>query len=113
MHDIKFANEILLVIKEKLDNDMLSKNIIVNVRLSPFSHVAPERLKEAFGQIIEGESFKKVRLDIKPIEFELHCKSCGAVSKCSKVVFNCPSCKSSDFNIEKDKEFFVDSIDIG
>ena len=113
MHETRFINEIFTVLKEKLGKETVTQRVIVNARLSPFSHVAAEGLQGSFRELIKGESFKDVRLRILPLEIQLECKSCKRSSRISKKVFGCPFCNSANVNIQMDKEFFVESIEIG
>jgi hydrogenase nickel incorporation protein HypA/HybF len=112
MHETKFINEIFAVLKQKLGEDVASGQVVVNVRLSPFSHVAAESLQESFKELSKGENFKNVRLNVLPLEILLDCKNCKRSARITKKVFGCPFCESADINIQMDKEFFVESIEI-
>jgi len=112
MHETRFVNEIFAVLKQKLTKDTPSGRISVNVRLSPFSHVAAETLRESFNALIKGEDFKDVSLNVLPLELPLKCNNCKRITNITKKVFECPFCGSADIDIQMDKEFFVESIDI-
>ncbi|MDD5044178.1 MAG: hydrogenase maturation nickel metallochaperone HypA [Candidatus Omnitrophica bacterium] len=113
MHETKFANEIIFILKHKLEPDALSKPLVVNVRLSPLSHVTPQSLKEAFKVAAESEHFpNELKLSIKTMEFDVYCKECKKISKASAPIFNCPRCKSTDLDIQKEREFIIDSVEI-
>jgi len=113
MHETRFINEIFAVLKQELGEDTVSRQVVVNVQLSPFSHVAAESLQESFKELIKGENFKNVRFKILPLEILLECKNCKRSARITKKVFGCPFCNSADVNIQMDKEFFVESIEIG
>jgi len=112
MHETRFVNEIFAVLKQKLDKDTVSGRISVNVRLSPFSHVAAETLRESFNVLRQGEKFNVVSLNILPLELPLECKNCKHITRITKKIFECPFCGSADIDIKMDKEFFVESIEI-
>jgi len=112
MHETRFVNEIFAVLKQELTKDTASGRISVNVRLSPFSHVAAETLRESFNVLIQGEKFNAVSLNILPLELPLVCKNCKRSTHITEKVFECPFCGSADIDIKMDKEFFVESIDI-
>ncbi|MFA5143304.1 MAG: hydrogenase maturation nickel metallochaperone HypA [Candidatus Omnitrophota bacterium] len=112
MHDLRYANEILAALKNKNVSKGRAKDVTVNVRLSPFSHVRPEGLNETFRLLAGSEGYGNVKLDVKALEFEMHCRSCGRESRHAKAVFKCPYCDSADFDIQKNEEFYIDSIDI-
>ena len=113
MHETRFINEIFAVLEQKLGADMAPKRVTVKVRLSPFSHVAAENLQGSFKELIKGKSFKNARLKVLPLEILLECKNCKQSAHVTKKVFGCPFCNSADVNIQMDKEFFVESIEIG
>lgn len=112
MHDLKFANEVLFVLRKNVGDLGKGKRVTVHARLSPFSHVTPEGLRQTFGQLAGGTEFTAARLDIQPLPFELLCRRCGRLSKAEAVLFACPHCTSADFDINKEKEFFVESVEI-
>ena len=112
MHDLKYANEILNALKKNAAEKDKSRGIVVNIKLSPFSHVTAEGLDATFQLLMEGEEYGKVRLNIQTSEFSIHCKNCKHDSKHREPVFECPNCKSYDFDIGKGVEFCIDSIEI-
>lgn len=117
MHDLKFANEAVFILKReiaKLGKAAESKAITVNVALSPLSHVKPEGFRETFKQVLEHEAkgLKNVKLNVRPMQFDLYCRACKKLSKVSEPTLECPECKSRDLEVEMGKEFFVDSIEV-
>lgn len=112
MHEIRFINEIFAVLKDKLDKSIASHKPVVIIRLSPFSHVTAENLKQSFKGLSRGGEFEDVRLKILPLEILLECNNCKRNAMITKKEFGCPFCKSMDVNVKMDKEFFVESIEI-
>ena len=53
-----------------------------------------------------------MRLKILPLEILLECKNCKRSTRITKRLFGCPFCNSADVNIQMDKEFFVESVEI-
>lgn len=111
MHDLKYANQIMGALTKHIAGRVRYGAIIVNVRLSPFSHVRPEGLAETFQLLAENEGYANVRLNIKTLDFTMRCKGCGRDSRHAEPVFDCPHCKGQDFDIEKGDEFYVDNIE--
>jgi len=112
MHETRFVNEIHAVLKDKVGNGTKTGRILVNVRLSPFSHVAAETLKESFNVLVRNEHFKTAALKVHPLEIPFECGNCKRKATITKKMFECPFCGSADVNIEMDKEFFVESLEI-
>ena len=112
MHDLKYADEILRALENGAAGKDRAKAIVVNVKLSPFSHVKAEGLNATFELLVEDEGYRDLRLNIQTSQFTIQCKNCKRSSKHTEPVFECPHCKSYDFDIEKGKEFYIDSIEI-
>ena len=112
MHETKFVNEILIILKNNLDKSVPLRNAVVNIRLSPFSHVTSGVLQETFREFSKETDFKEVRLNIIPLEVTRYCKNCKSTSKVSQTALNCTHCGSLDLDIQIDREFFVESIEL-
>ena len=112
MHDLKYANEILEALKKSSACKDKSDAIVINVKLSPFSHVTAEGLNATFELLVEDEGYSHIQLNTQTSEFTIHCKNCKRSSKHREPVFNCPDCNNYDFDIEKGDDFCIDSIEI-
>ena len=112
MHETRFAQEIIIFIKDTLAKHGPVKSALVNVSLSPFSHVTPEGLQGAFELFAEIEEFKNISLKIKPLVLKANCKDCGNTFESPKITFHCKRCLSTNIDIKRDDEFLIDSIEI-
>ena len=112
MHDKVFAKEIKTIVNKKLDSlDKDTHISAINVRLSPFSHVRPETLKEAFVLEVTGSGLENIPLNIQIAEIGVECGSCGKKFLVAGPVLSCPECKGTDLRIKQGPEFFVESIE--
>jgi Zn finger protein HypA/HybF involved in hydrogenase expression len=84
---------------------------VVNVRLSPFSHVSAEGLLKTFREMVGAESYGSVSLNVLPLGIPLECKSCGRNTYVDKKIFGCPFCGSANISLQMDVEFFVESVE--
>ncbi|MFA4981432.1 MAG: hydrogenase maturation nickel metallochaperone HypA [Candidatus Omnitrophota bacterium] len=112
MHETRFVNEIFAVLKQRLGKDAASGRILVNVRLSPFSHVSATTLKESFNALAGNEDYKTASINVLPLEIPFECGNCKRKAVITKKMFECPFCGSADVDIKMDKEFFVESLEI-
>ncbi|MDD5165842.1 MAG: hydrogenase maturation nickel metallochaperone HypA [Candidatus Omnitrophica bacterium] len=115
MHDLTYARQIISVLKKALVKETIAKPVIsatVYVSLSPVSHVSPQRLREVFELLIEGEKLPAVKLAIDVKEIEVFCKRCKKDAKVKEPVVICPSCKSEDIQVNLKEEFVIDSIEV-
>ncbi|MCM8783914.1 MAG: hydrogenase maturation nickel metallochaperone HypA [Candidatus Omnitrophica bacterium] len=112
MHETVFANEILAFLKRVLTQESVRKKIVVNVKLSPFSHVSPENLAEAFNNLISDTEFKGTKIVIMPLEILAKCKKCKNISSITRKGLNCQKCGSDNLELNVDKEFYIESIEL-
>jgi len=112
MHDIMYANKIIVLLKEKFPGKVTPGNVKVAVCLSPLSHVTAESLRAAFQTLADKDGFKDVALDVEKGEVSIKCRKCSAITKISGPVFTCPACKGADFEILNHQEFLIKSIEI-
>ncbi len=112
MHDTVFVNQIFSLLKSKFGKDTLGKAVSVNVKLSPLSHVTKESLLNTYQELAKGTGFERIKLKIEPLDLKLCCHNCKNDSTVSKVVFKCPHCGSQEIELDFDKEFVIESVDI-
>jgi len=112
MHDVMFAGRIITLLKKEISKGIVPKQIKVNIKLGPFTHVSPESLRSAFEILNEKEQIKNVSLNISTERAVIKCNKCGSSTKISKPVAACPQCDCGDFLIENADEFVVQSIEI-
>lgn len=112
MHETRFINEIFAVLKREMSGDRAFGKVIVNVRLSPYSHVSAESLKGSFKELSKGEGLSNVRIKVLSLEISLECKTCKRSARITEKVFSCPFCGSANVNIRMEKEFFVESLEV-
>jgi len=110
MHDLTYANQILSKLKNEIKEKDKKANIAVDVYLSPFSHVTPERLKDVFNLLSEKEGFANITLNANIAKFPVHCKKCGKKWESAAPTFECPECASADLEIGKWEEFHIGSV---
>jgi len=113
MHDLTYATRIIDRLKKEVTKDTATVNVTVEVSLSPFGHVTPERLKEVFGLLAEKEGFANVALEVAALGFRIHCNSCGKIWESAEPTFQCPKCGSADFEVRRMEEFSIDAIRVG
>jgi len=115
MHDLRFARQIVSVIEETLRKEHSDKPVSLvtaHVSLSPFSQVSPQRLKDVFELLLEGENLPLIELDIKTMEIEIFCKRCHRYSKVKEPTAVCPYCKIEDIQVFIKEEFVIDLVEI-
>ncbi|MCM8763618.1 MAG: hydrogenase maturation nickel metallochaperone HypA [Candidatus Omnitrophica bacterium] len=112
MHETIFANEILTFLKRVLTQESVRKKIVVNVKLSPFSHVSSKNLAEVFNNLINDTEFKGAKIVIMPLEILVKCKKCKNIFYITRQVLDCQKCGSDNLELNVDKEFYIESIEL-
>ncbi len=111
MHETLFVNEIFSVLK-RLNKNTINNVVCVNVKLSPLSHVSKENLLNTYQELARGSGFEHIKLKIEPLSLSLRCHSCKNISTILSPTFECPHCNSQDIELNFDKEFVIESIEI-
>ncbi|MCX6340220.1 MAG: hydrogenase maturation nickel metallochaperone HypA [Candidatus Aureabacteria bacterium] len=112
MHELRYASSIIAVLEREVAAAERLTPIVVNIRLSLFSHVTPERLNATLQVMLEDKDFADVRLHIIPSPFTVRCKRCGHHYEETAYTAECRSCKNTDLDIDKGLEFCIDSFEI-
>ena len=112
MHETTFVNEIFSLLKDRFSKDTINSVVSINVKLSPFSHVTQEGLLGIYQELAKSNGFEHIRLNIEPLSLLLRCRSCKNTSTVSKPTFECPHCSSQDIEVDMDKEFIIESVEI-
>jgi hydrogenase nickel incorporation protein HypA/HybF len=112
MHETAFINEIFSVVRNRFSKDTINSVVSVNVKLSPLSHVAKEGLLNTYRELAKGSDFEHIKLNVGSLGLLLRCRSCKNISTVSSPTFKCPRCNSQDIELNFDKEFIIESIEI-
>lgn len=109
--DLKFAAEIIVSLKIRFGQQVLDKGMAVHVRLSPLCRVTPDELRRAVRKVAELAEIGRVRLEIAPLEFEVHCEDCGGNSMRASPAIFCPLCHGTNVVNRENGQFRIDSIE--
>ena len=112
MHETAFINEIFSVVRNRFSKDTINSVVSVRIKLSPLSHVTKENLLDTYQVLAKGSSFEHIKLNIEPLSLLLHCRNCKSNSTVIDPTLNCPFCNSQDIELNFDKEFIIESIEI-
>jgi len=112
MHETVFVNEIFSVVEDRFGKDTINNVVCINVKLSPLSHVSKQGLLGTYQELARGGCFERIKLNIEPLALLLHCRNCKNNSTVTVPIFNCPSCNSQDIELNFDKEFIIESIEL-
>ena len=112
MHETVFVNEVFSVLKNRFSKNTINSVVSVNVKLSPFSHLTKEGLLDTYQELAKGSDFEHIKLNIEPLSLLLRCHSCQNSSSITIPTFKCPRCNSQDIELNFDKEFIIESIEI-
>ena len=112
MHETVFVNEIFSVLRNRFNKDTINSAVTVNVKLSPFSHVTKEGLLNTYQELAIGSGFEHIKLNVGPLSLLLRCHNCQNNSTVTSPTFKCPRCNSQDIELNFDKEFIIESIEI-
>lgn len=112
MHETVFSRQVISLIRVQLKKNPGQRVVSAVVALSPFSHVKPQALQQAFCELARGSAAESVELKIEPLEAKLECRQCKYSFAAKGPVFCCPRCASANLQLETGKEFMVQSLEV-
>ena len=112
MHEYSIAQNMIRIVRDKVDNGVLSRVTKVKVKVGELSGVVPDALEFSFKIIAEDSKMKKAQLKIDFIPVKAKCKNCKKEFRLDSPSFVCPDCLSSNLDILSGDELFLESIEI-
>lgn len=110
MHELGVVLEIFDLIEEIMQERNLKEVCSVTVEIGELSGVLPDYLKECWNAARIGGTFDKTELKLIYIPSVARC-ACGEEYEMTKNSRICPSCRRTDYEIIKGREFNVLSIE--
>lgn len=112
MHEIVIAKELLRVLKGKLKEISQEQNIKLNLKLSPFSHIKEESLKEHLLFFLKDKGYNKINLNIDLAAILIECRNCRNIFETKEAILHCPKCNSTNMITRFQSECWIESIEI-
>jgi hydrogenase nickel incorporation protein HypA/HybF len=119
MHELSLAVAIVELVERHAQNRVVEA---VNVRVGAMRQVVPRSLSFQFEFAARGSVCEGATLIQEPIAALLRCEGCGsewdpeppraATSEELVVLFRCPRCGSSRFQVARGEELEVESIEV-
>ncbi len=110
MHELGIALEIIKSVEaERLERDMKQISEI-GVSVGALSSIDPESLRFCFDASKKDTALMDTQLEIEYVAVEGKCNSCARNFKVEDFIFICPSCGSTDIEVEKGEEMNINYI---
>jgi len=112
MHEMSVAQNILDIVREKIDHkdDYKVKNI--RLRMGELAGVFPDSLLFCFNVLKDGAAFPNATLNIEHIPVTARCNNCNKISRLEYGVFICPLCTGSSLVLLTGNELNVIEIEL-
>jgi len=112
MHEASLAMNIMDIVKDEMKKFPGEKLNKIFIDIGEFTHIDPETLKFAFEVISKGSDYDGACLEIERIPLILSCKICDEEFSVAEITFKCPSCKSTEVQIVKGREFRITQLEV-
>lgn len=114
MHEASIAQSLIESLMRLVEDGTVRGTIrCVNLRVGRLTAVVPESLQFMFGALTEGGPLEGVRLGIEDVPVTGRCGACGAGFEMKdEFRIGCPSCASTDVDIETGRELLIQSVEV-
>jgi len=112
MHEIAVAQNILDIVREKIDHKDESKVKTIRLKIGELAGVVFESLLFCFDVLKEGAALPNATLDIEHIPITARCNNCNNISRLEYGVFFCPLCSSTDLVLLTGNELNIIEIEL-
>lgn len=108
---MSIAQSLLDIVVDEAARHQVTKIKRVGVRVGAYSALVPDSLRFCWDLIIEDTVAAGAELTIDEIPMMGVCNACNAQITMTEPVFECPECKSADFELTQGRELMVDYIE--
>ncbi len=112
MHETAIAQSILDIARQHLTDRGFLHITRVVVSVGRLSSVVPESLEFAFRAMARGTEAEDAALEIREVDAEACCRSCGSRFSADGFFVICEACGSVDVEIAGGDELTIESIEI-
>lgn len=110
MHELRIASDLSVIVLDAARHEKLSKVTGVNVTFGQMVQIVPDAFIDAFRSAVADTVAADAELRIEIVPVKLRCRVCGKDFVLASDLFSC-SCGSTDIDILKGKELFINSIE--
>ena len=111
MHEYSIVDNIFRIVISTAEKEGLKKITKINLCIGKMRQVVPEIMQFAFNAIAIETVASGAVLEITQVPVEITCNNCKAKSIVDDNIYICPSCGSSQLEIIRGKELFIESIE--
>ena len=121
MHEWGIAKNLVSLVNQKLGGGFRGKVAAVNVTIGKLRGVPPHVLRSCFEALTAGSALEGARLEVKEVEPQARCGSCGRAMLPDELLpdgphysvhRSCPSCGNTEVEISQGNELFVESVEV-
>lgn len=110
MHELGLVYQVVKAVDEVKAEQNLTEIDAITLEVGEMTDIVPKYLKEAWEVARYSTDYPNAKMVVEVIEAQARCKSCGKTDFVRNIGFECPVCKSTDFEILCGKEFNIKSI---
>jgi hydrogenase nickel incorporation protein HypA/HybF len=111
MHEFSIIENLFKIIEDIVIKERLKKIDKINLIVGEMLQIVPETLDFAFNSSKKDTKYKNTILNIEFQQITGKCIKCNNQFELHVNNYNCPECKSSDFEIISGKELIIKSIE--
>lgn len=110
MHELGIVYQIIRAVDEIKQEQSLSEIEAITLEIGEMSDVVPRFIKEAWQAVCHTTAYPDAEIRFEIIPARARCRQCGYEDLVKNIGFDCPKCKSADFEIVSGREFIIKEI---
>jgi hydrogenase nickel incorporation protein HypA/HybF len=110
MHELGIVYQVIKAVDEVKAEQSLSEIKSITLEIGEMSDVVPKFIGEAWSAVKSTTDYPNCDMIINVIPAVARCKNCSFKDYVKNINFECPKCKSTDFEIVTGREFLIKEI---
>ena len=112
MHEVGMMQTVLETAVERARREGARQILLVQMRVGEASGVVPESLQLAFEVVKQKTIAENAKLQVESVPVVCYCTHCHLEFHPLDLLYECPQCHRSDFEVRQGKEFELTFLEI-
>jgi hydrogenase nickel incorporation protein HypA/HybF len=111
MHEYGITESLLRIVEDRAREAGVSKVITVRVVIGALTGFAPESIEFYYERMSQNTVAEGAKLEFEEMPVTLRCRKCGHVFQPEERRWDCPTCASSEVDIEGGRELYIKEME--
>ncbi len=112
MHEFGITESLVRIVEEKAREAGVTKVTTIRVVIGALTGFVPESIEFYYDRMSRNTVAEGAKLEFEELPATLRCRTCGHVFTPQERHWDCPSCASSEVDIEGGRELYVKEMEV-